>query len=118
MGRAHHSVFLWYFEMGRTELLRERGLAYRDMEARGRHVIVAEVSCRYRAAARYDDDLIIETRVEQIRGPRIVFVNRALRMDGGRETVLAEATITAALVDPAGRLQRFTPEEIRLIKGE
>ena len=115
MGRLHHSHLLVYFEMGRTELLRERGLAYADMEARGRYVTIAEVRVRYRAAARYDEELIIETRVREVRGARVEFANRLLREDGAGETLIAEGEITGALVDARGRPVRFTPEERALL---
>jgi len=115
MGRLHHSHLLVYFEMGRTELLRERGLVYAEMEARGRHVAIAEVRLRYRAAARYDEELIVETFVREVRGARVVFANRLVRKDAGGETLIAEAEITGALVDARGRPQRFTPEERALL---
>jgi acyl-CoA thioester hydrolase len=117
MGRLHHSVFLVYFEMGRTELLRERGVTYRDMEASGRLIAIADVHVRYRAAARYDDEVIVETWVEGVRGARIIFGNRMIRMDGSREILLAEATITGALLDSTGQLQRFTDEEVLFFAG-
>ena len=115
MGRLHHAHLLVYFEMGRTELLRERGLVYADMEARGRFLAIAEVRVRYHAAARYDEELIIETRVREVRGARVVFANRLLREDAGGETVIAEAEITGALMDGCGRPLRFTPEERALL---
>ncbi|HUX02224.1 MAG: thioesterase family protein [Phycisphaerae bacterium] len=115
MGRLHHSHVLVYFEMGRTELLRERGLAYADMEARGRYVAIAEVCVRYRAAARYDEQLVVETRVREVRGARVEFANRLLREDAAGETLIAEAEITGALVDARGRPMRFTAEERALL---
>jgi acyl-CoA thioester hydrolase len=117
MGRLHHSVFLVYFEMGRTELLRERGVTYRDMETSGRFIAIADVHVRYRAAARYDDEVVVETWVEGVRGARIIFGNRMIRLDGSRETLLAEATITGALLDATGQLQRFTDEEVLFFAG-
>lgn len=118
MGRLHHAVHLVYFEMGRTEFLRERGLAYRDMEARGRHVAVADAQVRYRASARYDDELLVETRVEAVRGARVVFANRLLRPTRAGEEVIAEARITGALLDAAGRPQRFSADERKALLGE
>lgn len=121
MGRLHHATHLVYFEMGRTEFLRARGLAYRDMEARGRHVAVAAVEIRYRAAAAYDDELVVETRVDEVRGARVVFANRLLRPRGagaGAEDVIAEARITGALVDAGGRPLRFSAAERKALLGE
>ena len=115
MGRLHHANLLVYFEMGRTELLRERGLVYAEMEARGRYIAIAKAHVRYRAAARYDEELIVETLVREVRGARVVFANRLLREGAGGETLIAEAEITGALVDARGRPQRFTPEERALL---
>ena len=115
MGRLHHANLLVYFEMGRTELLRERGLVYAEMEARGRYIAIAEANVRYRAAARYDEELVVETLVREVRGARVVFANRLLREGAGGETLIAEAEITGALVDARGRPQRFTPEERALL---
>ena len=119
MGRLHHSVHLVYFEMGRTELLRDRGLSYREMEAQGRTIAIALVRCRYRAAALYDEELVVATWGEEVRGARVEFGNRLVREDGGGggggRTVLAEATITGALIGPDGRPMRFTAEEIALL---
>ena len=123
MGRLHHTTHLVYFEMGRTEFLRARGLAYRDMEARGRHVAIAAVEIRYRAAAAYDDELVVETRVDEVRGARVVFANRLLRPRGagaeaGAEDVIAEARITGALVDAGGRPLRFSAAERKALLDE
>lgn len=109
-GRVHHSVYLVYFEMGRTELLRERGIAYAHMEADGRFLAISQADVRYCGAAGYDDELVVETWVERVRGARVVFGNRCLR--AGDESVVAEATITGALVDASGRPIRFSKDEI------
>ncbi|MCX5654992.1 MAG: thioesterase family protein [Planctomycetota bacterium] len=118
MGRLHHSVFLVYFEMGRTEYLRERGVAYADMERAGQYIAIVSADVKYRAAARYDEALLVETWVEGIRGARIFFKNRVVRPDGdGGDTVIAEATICGALIGPDGRPRRFPEEASTLMLG-
>ena len=111
MGRLHHSVYAIYFELGRTELMRERGLSHAAMEAAGRFIAIAGLECRFKAAARYDDVLVIETSVREVRGARVVFENRVLRAGADGDTLIAEGTVTGALVDAAGRPKRFSPEE-------
>jgi len=115
MGRLHHTVHLVYFEMGRTEHLRTHGFSYREMEAQRRFVVVAGLEIKYRAAARYDDELIIETRVLDARGAKVVFGNRLLRKDPVGEVVIAEATITAALLGADGQLMRFSDEDVKVL---
>ncbi len=110
MGRCHHGVFAVYFEMGRTELLRERGLAYAEMERRGELLAIARLELRYHAAAYYDEELVVETQVERIRGARIEFANRVVRPEAdGTETLIAEGRVTGALVGRDGRVKRFDP---------
>jgi len=119
MGRLHHSVHLVYFEMGRTELLRTRGLAYREMEAQGRFIAIADIAIQYRGGAAYDDELVVETQVETVRGARVVFLSRLLRPNGGGDdAVVAEARITGAMIGADGRPQRFSDDERRLLLGE
>ena len=117
MGRLHHSVFLVYFEMGRTEYLRERGIAYADMERTGQFIAITSVDVRYRAAARYDEQLVVETWVEEIRGARIFFKNRVLRPGSPLDTVIAEATICGAFIGPDGHPHRFPEEAATLMFG-
>jgi acyl-CoA thioester hydrolase len=107
MGVLHHSKYFEYFEMGRTELLRQQGFRYRDLEARGFLFVVARVECRFRAPARYDDDLILTTRIERLSRAKIDHVYK-LRRDG---QTLCEASSTLACVDREGRLIPI-PDEI------
>ncbi len=64
MGVAYHANYLRWFEMGRTELFRHVGLAYRDIEDRGVLLPVSEAYCKYIASARYDDMLAIDTTLD------------------------------------------------------
>jgi acyl-CoA thioester hydrolase len=61
MGVAYYANYLVWFEVARTDLLRDLGWSYREMEAGGVFLPVIEVDCRYRRPARYDDQLEIRT---------------------------------------------------------
>lgn len=63
MGIAHHSNYIVWFEMGRTDLCRATGITYAEIERRGFLLVVVEIGCRYRAPFRYDDEVVIRTRV-------------------------------------------------------
>jgi acyl-CoA thioester hydrolase len=63
MGIAHHSNYIVWFEMGRTDLCRAAGFPYTAIEARGYLLIVTDVACRYRKPYRYDDEVLIRTTV-------------------------------------------------------
>ena len=60
-GAVHHSSYPIYFEMGRTELLRENGMDYRTLEAEGCLLVVAKLECRFKSPAQYDDELELTT---------------------------------------------------------
>ena len=69
MGVVYHSNYLIWFEVGRVELIRQLGLDYKRMEEEeGCGISVVDVHARYRAPARYDDELVIETRLLAARG--------------------------------------------------
>lgn len=63
MGIAHHSNYVVWFEIGRTDLCRATGIPYADIENRGFLLVVTEIGCRYRTPFRYDDDVLIRTSV-------------------------------------------------------
>jgi acyl-CoA thioester hydrolase len=100
MGFIHHSRFLQYFEMGRIELLRKQGHSYADLERLGFFFAVIKVECRYRAPARFDDELTLTTRIVRQTHVRI---DHAYELRRG-ETHIAEATTTIACLDREGNL--------------
>ncbi|MEW5807608.1 MAG: thioesterase family protein [Acidobacteriota bacterium] len=85
MGFVHHTHHLSWFEVGRTELLRELGCTYRDLEGQGIFMPVVEVGCRYRSPARYDDLLEIETELKEITYIRIRFEYQVKRVGDGKQ---------------------------------
>ena len=76
---VYHANYLVWFEIGRVELMRQHGLEYSEMEAEGCGIAVAEARVRYKAPARYDDELTIETELAKVRGPIIHFRYRIVR---------------------------------------
>jgi len=66
MGIAHHSNYVVWFEIGRTDLCRATGFAYADIEARGYLLVVTEIGCRYRVPFRYDEEVVIRTSVANL----------------------------------------------------
>jgi acyl-CoA thioester hydrolase len=101
MGLLHHANYLVYFEQGRTELLRARGLAYKDLEDQGFLLVLTKVEVRYRSPARYDDLLTLRTTVVRTTSVRIDHRYEMMRGD----TLLAEGASTLACVDREGRVQ-------------
>ncbi len=102
MGFVHHSIYLQYFEMGRTELLRASGGRYRDMEDEGLLVVVVRVDCRYKSPARYDDLIDIHTRIAKVTIGKIVH-EYTISIDA---KTLVTATVTLAVINRDGQVQR------------
>ncbi|MFM8282224.1 MAG: acyl-CoA thioesterase [Planctomycetaceae bacterium] len=101
--RVHHSNFLTYFEIGRTEMLRSTGATYREFEDAGLLLVVSEVSCRYYQAADYDDLLTIRTTLEACGGASITHAYEVIR-DG---RILATGRTVVVCVDRDGRVRRL-----------
>ena len=101
MGLLHHANYIPYFELARTEMLRDKGYAYRDIEDGGHFLVVVEIGVKFRKPAYYDDLLTIRTTVERTTHVKIVHKYEVLR-DG---LLLAEGHSTLACVDREGRPQ-------------
>ena len=102
MGIVYYANYLVWFEIGRVELLRALGLAYSQLEIDHQCILpVIEASCRYRAPARYDDEILIETRPSLLRGSVLKFAYRILRKapEGEEPTVLAEGETVHVVCD-------------------
>lgn len=107
-GHVNHGVYLNYFEAARTELLDQLGFGLGALRDRGLHIVVVEVTVRFRVPALAGDVLTIETQVGELRRASSTWRQRLLR-DG---EVLAEADVRAALVSPEGR-PTAAPDDLR-----
>jgi acyl-CoA thioester hydrolase len=107
MGFLHHSNYLCYFEVGRTELFRAQGGSYRRMEELKLYFVVARIDVRYRRPARYDDLLILHTEIARVTPAKL---EHSYRLRRGEE-LLAEANSVIACVNEAGEVQRI-PEDL------
>jgi acyl-CoA thioester hydrolase len=98
MGVVYHANFIVWFEVGRVELLRQMGFRYRDLEREHDcHIAVADVRCRYKSPAYYDDELIVRTRLTNLRGSLLHFRYEVVRAEDG--TLLAEGETTHIVVN-------------------
>jgi acyl-CoA thioester hydrolase len=115
MGIVHHANYLIYFEAARVEWLRKRGVDFAEWSRRGINVAVVEASVQYRSAAFFDDHLVIETRLSELRSASIRFAYRLVRGD----TLIAEGDTRLAWMNAERKLQRI-PSDIRetLSQGE
>ena len=108
MGYVHHSVYPVWFEMARTELLRETGPAYAELEREGVLIVVVDLKVKFKRPARYDDELEVTATLRRSGGARIEH-DYEVRRD--RERLVTGST-TLACVDTDGRV-RPVPEALR-----
>lgn len=101
MGFLHHANYLVYFEQGRIELLRTRGLSYRDLEDKGYLLVLTKIEVRYKRPARYDDLLTLRTTVVKT---TMVRIDHQYELFCGAQ-LLAEGNSTLACIDRDGRPQ-------------
>jgi acyl-CoA thioester hydrolase len=104
MGVAYNANYLRWFEIGRTEMFRHLGLTYREIEARGVMLPVAEVHCKFIRSARYDDLITIETTLDTGMRSGFKFIYRILNETGTLE--IAKGWTTHACINTEGRVVR------------
>ena len=103
------NYFVW-FETGRVELFRSRGLVYKDLEEMGWYTPVVEAGASYKAPARFDDELVVRTRIARMGNSSIRFENEVFKLPGME--LLCTGHTVHVLVGADGK-PRQIPEEIR-----
>ena len=114
MGFLHHSRFFVYFEIGRTELFRACGGNYRVMEDIGLYFVVVKAECKFKAPARYDDVVLLQTRISRV-GP--VKLEHEYELRRG-DTVLATGHTVLGCIDRDGKVQRIPDDILAAVSGE
>jgi acyl-CoA thioester hydrolase len=116
MGVVYHSnLFIW-FEVGRVDFLRQLGVTYRDIEREdGCYLPVVDAHCRYKSPVRYDDEVLIRTRLKNLRGSFIHFTYEALRPSDGM--VFAQGETTHVVTDAEMKVQRLPEKYLRAFQG-
>ena len=104
-GVIHHSVYPVWFEMGRTELLRANGLAYKELEKAGIFFVVAELRLKYRRPARYDEKLQLETTCSAVTAGKIEHTYKLSRCRD--RVIVAEGSSVLACVNADGKIRRI-----------
>jgi len=100
MNVVYHSNYIIWFEVGRVEFMRQLGFTYREMELHEQlHLPVVDVRCRYKAPARYDDEIIVRTHIARLRSSLIQFAYEVLRADDSLLLADGESTHVAVNAD-------------------
>ena len=112
MGVVYYANYFVWFEVGRTDLLRESGWNYREMEAEGFGLPVIEAHCTYLESAKYDDDIEVRTTGEMLSPVRVKFSYEVVR--AADAATLAIGMTVHATVDRSGRPCRM-PDRVRTV---
>ncbi len=115
MGVAYYANYLVWFEVGRSEFCRTRGFRYIDLEALGYKLVVTDVNCRYRNSARYDETVIVRTRLKGVNKRMITFRYQILRKD--QEEVIAEGETRHICVDSNGKTKSLPEKFLVCLTG-
>jgi len=115
MGVAYYANYLVWFEVGRSEFCRERGFRYADLEALGYKLVVSDVNCRYRNSARYDETVIVRTRLKGANKRMVTFRYQVLRMD--KAEVIAEGETRHICVDSNGKTKSLPERFLVCLTG-
>jgi acyl-CoA thioester hydrolase len=93
MGVVYYANYLIWMELGRVEFCRSAGIRYKDMEVNeGVLLAIAEASCRYLFPARYDEEIVLKTRVKQAGSRMVRFVYEMLEAESGRKLATGETS--------------------------
>ncbi len=110
MGVVYHANYLVWCDIGRTDFIRELGVSYAELERRGLLLAVSEASLRYHDSARYEDRVVVETRLADVRSRAITFDYLISNADTGLRLVSARTVLVS--LDPSGRPSAL-PAEFR-----
>ena len=115
MGVVYHANHFIWFEIGRVELMRQLGFTYRDMEREhGCFIPVVDARCRYKAPARYDDEIIVRTHLKKVRESVIHFGYQLVRAGDGE--VLAEGETTHMVIDAQMKAAPLPPAFLKVFR--
>ena len=115
MGVAYYGNYLRWFEIGRTELLRQIGVPYTSIEEKGLRFPVTEVSCRYFRPSRYDDVITIETTLTSLGRATMTFSYRLLLKEDG--VPIASGWTKHACLDEKGEVTKIPPDLVTALKA-
>src|SRR5262245_24706873 len=101
MGVVYYANYLVWMEVGRTDYCKSVGFNYREMENEDANMAVAEATCRYISPARYDDEILVRTRIERLSKRLVTFAYSILNSATGE--VLAEGKTVHVTVSKAGK---------------
>ena len=116
MGVVYHANHFIWFEVGRVEFMRQLGFTYRDMEREyGCHIAVVDARCRYKAPARYDEEIIVRTHMKNARETLVHFGYELVRAEDG--TQLAEGETTHIVIDKDMKITAIPEKYLQVFRA-
>jgi len=115
MGIAYYANYLIWFEVGRSEFCRQRDFSYAALEGLGFKLVVTEAHCRYRNAARYDELIIVRTRLKALDKRIITFGYQIVRKD--KDELIAEGESRHLCIDAEGKPKSLPKEFLARLAG-
>jgi acyl-CoA thioester hydrolase len=111
MGIVHHSNYPIWFEAGRTDFIRKMGMPYSVIEAKGILLPLIELRCRFKAAARYEDEITIKTSIKELTLTKITFFYEVFKK--GESNVITSGETIHAWTNKELRpviIKKYSPE--------
>jgi acyl-CoA thioester hydrolase len=115
MGIVHHASYLAYMEVARIEWLRRRGVTYAEWAEQGIHLPVVDLAIRYRAPARFDDEIDVETTLDEVGAATLRFGYRIVRIADA--TLCADGMTRLACIDGKHSLKRLSEEMVQALSA-
>lgn len=118
MGIVHHSNYPIWFEAGRTDFLKQTGLSYSDVEARGVMLPLYEITCRFKTPAKYEDEITVITSLKELTRVRLILSYEVVNTR--TKTQLATGETLHAFTDSALKplnAERAIPDIYALMKA-
>lgn len=114
MAVVHHANYFRWFEMGRVEFLRKAGITLNELMAKGIVFPITEVSCKYKASAKFDDWIVIEVTPTALTPVKMAFTYQVFRE--ADHTLLAEGTTQNLFTNMEGKIIRLEAEYVEKLK--
>ncbi|MCJ7580586.1 MAG: acyl-CoA thioesterase [Candidatus Aminicenantes bacterium] len=115
MGVAHNKNYFEWFEIGRTEFCRQKGIPYKKIEDRGFFLVVVEAFCRYKRALRYDDTFFIQVTLQEITSKKVVFSYQILSEN--KKQIMAKGYTTHIVTNAKTIVCKFPDDIIQKLKN-
>lgn len=112
---AHHSAYVVWMEAARVQWLKDRGLSYKQLEAEGINLAVSNLNIDYRSSASFDDEIVIETVLSELKNRRVRFDYEICRADNG--VVLARGSSVHTPTNAQGRAIRLPSDWLEKLQA-